>query len=395
MEVCLGYIMGYHPENATVDIRTIDGTPYNALPFDANLAFYSTPVLPIFRTDPITNAVTTVKMGSFVLLAKFSDSNIRIIRIFNDDQDLVQNYPGRNTRSVHGFVQDTLIAMMQDGEALISAPGRIIETTPNRFERQAGAWMLFKNSGDAILSNADSSCELWVSHDGKFEANTTKFRLKGLNTLIQEDDAGVLTLSSGTSAAIPVTLVMDAEVGAQLTNGDSTMLLSTTDYSVSAGVVNIGGGNAITLTTPQCTIAAGITDVVGDEISLDATSGITAAANTLDLVAYDTAGISAGTTGTIAANDLVVNAGNTVSITVPKTAFAMGPTGATITLDKSVTLTILVGSNSIVVSDSGIILAATPAKPLKIGDQTASIPVIIGTAPGAWGAPSTVMLVSS
>ena len=257
-EVGLGFVTAYNPVNATIDIRTIDGTPYPSLAFDSNLALYSTPVLPIMRTEQSTGSIRIIKLGSCVLFAKFSDSNIRIIRIFNDDQDIVKNIAGRTNQIAHNVVRDTLLSMLQDGEVLVSAPGRIIETSPQVFERQAGSWLLLKNSGDAILSNADSSCEVWVSYTGQFEVNATKYRLRGVDTRVQEEDSGALVLASGENRGSPVSLTLSKNATAQLTSGASYMTMTPTGYDISSGVVNISGGNELNLNSANLSLSASV-----------------------------------------------------------------------------------------------------------------------------------------
>jgi hypothetical protein len=367
MELGLGYVMGYHPENATVDIRTIDGTPYSALPFDANLAFYSTPVLPILRTDTLTGAVNTVKMGSFVMFAKFSDSNIKIIRIYNDDQDLIKNFPGHANRLVHGYVQDTLLAMMQDGEALISAPGRIIETAPDVFERKVGSWMLFKNSGDAILSNADSSCEVWVSYDGKFEANTTKYKFVGTDTQVQETADGDLQLSAGAALGDHVTLTLSKDAVAELSSGTAYMTLSSAAYTVSADTVTLDGGSAVNLNSSLIALAGKDITVAGTDVLLSADAGITGTATNIALSAINSVALSAGAAASVGAPAISVAAGTSISITAPKNAITVDETGTKITLDESAKITITVGKTSLEVSKTGVKIIPDTTGKVEIG----------------------------
>ena len=364
-EVGLAYVIGYNPDNATIDIRTIDGTVYSALPFDANLAFYSTPVLPILRTEPSTGAVRTIKLGSCALFTKFSDNNIRIVRIFNDDQDLIKNFPGRANQPIHAYVRDTLVASLQDGEALMSAPGRIIETTVGVYERQVGSWLLCKNSGDAILSNADSSCEVFVSYSGQFEVNSTKYRMIGVDTKIQEDDAGTLWLTSGASRGSPVSLSLSKDAVAQLASGTSLMTMTPSDYTISSGVVNITGGNEVNVDTATLNMSASTLNVAAENLDVAVSAGLTAAAYDLAVRAYNTAAVSAD---------------KSITVSAPKNNILIDATGTKITIDPEAKLTIVIGETSIEVSKDGITLLPPSGKIVSVGANASKQVLIEGTA---------------
>jgi hypothetical protein len=360
MEIGLGYILAYDPGNGTIDIRTMDGTTYNSLAFDSSLAFYCTPVLPILRADA-AGAMRAVKIGSFVMFAKFNDSNIRIIRIFNDDQDILQNYSGHASRPVHGYIQDTLIAMLQDGEALIQAPGRIVETTPDIFERKMGSWMLFKNSGDAILSNADSSCEMWVSNTGQWEVTAAKYRLHGADTEIQEDDSGDLHFLAGAQRGQPVELVMSSTDGsAALTTGDSSMVITPDDYSLSAGVMNLFAGNELNLSAAAFTLAVSSLDASANTVDVVGTEYIAASAPQIN--------ITAGVTATVEAGQAVIVNSPAVIVTAAKNIAQMDQQGTTLTLDKDTEMTVIIGDAKLTISKDGVVLIPPAGKTVGVGD---------------------------
>ena len=367
-EVGLGYITAYNPVNATVDFRTIDGTPYPNQPFDSNLAQYSTPVLPILRTEQSTGAIKIVKLGSCVLFAKFSDSNLRIIRVFNDDQDIVKNIAGQTNQTSRAVVRDTLLAMLQDGEALMSAPGRIIETSPQVFERQAGSWLLLKNSGDAILSNADSSCEMWVSYTGQFEVNSTKYRMQGVDTRVQEDEAGSLVIASGENRGSPVVFTLTKDATAQLTSGASSMVMTTGEYSISSGTVNISGGNEVSISSANLNLSAAVLNVGAENANVNVSE-------TLAVVAKDVTASASNNLSVAAAKSVDVTAGATLSaasaqaitLTAPKNVVAIDATGTKITIDEAAKLTIVVGETSIEVSKTGVIILPPTGKTVACG----------------------------
>ena len=370
MELILGYVTGYHPENGTIDIRSTSGTPFNAMPFDSSLAFYNTPVLPILREDG--DATRIVKAGSFAILARFSDHQTRIVRIFNDDQDIIKNYSGHANRPLHGLMQDTLLAMLQDGEALMQAPGRIVETKPGIFERQPGAWMLLKNSGDAILSNADSSCEVWISYSGLFEVTGTKYRLIGSDTRIQEDDAGTLTMVSGASRGTPVSLTLTKDAVATLATGESTMVLSPTTYSVDAAVVNISGGNEVNLDATTLYLTS-IDTVVGTEyLSVAVTNDATLQAADVAVSAAASLTVSAGTT-------MTASVSQAISITAPQNAVTIDKNGTNISINGDAKLTIQVAGSSLVISTDGITLQPPAGKVVAIGEGASQQVLITGT----------------
>jgi hypothetical protein len=366
MEIGLGYVSSYNPENATVDIRTTDGTSYNALAFDSSLAFYCTPVLPIMRTEKSTGAVRTVKIGSFVMFVKFNDSNIRILRIFNDDQDILRNYSGHASRPIHGYVQDTLLAMLQDGEALIQAPGRIIETSPDIFERKMGSWMLFKNSGDAILSNADSSVEMFISNDGQWEVTATKIRVRGADTEIVEDAQGDLYITSGVQRGKPVKLIMSSNYGtASLSSGTTVMTVSEEYYSLTAGFMNFSAGNEMNLSTTAFNLSA---------------NAINATANTVGVVGVETITASAPAINVAAGATAAISAGQAVVITAPKNNIVVDQNGTTLTLDADTRLTIIIGEAKLLMSKDGVVLVPPPGKTVGVGENATKQILIEGTA---------------
>jgi len=381
-EVGLGFVTAYNPNNATIDIRTIDGTPYPGLPFDANLAFYSTPVLPILRTEPSTGAIKTVKLGSCVLFAKFSDSNLRIIRIFNDDQDIVKNIAGQTNQTARAIVRDTLLAMLQDGEALVSAPGRIIETSPQVFERQAGSWLLLKNSGDAILSNADSSCEVWVSYTGQYEVSSTRYRLRGVDTRVQEDDAGSLIIASGENRGSPVVFTLSRDATAQLTSGASSMVMTSGEYSISSGTVNISGGNEVSLSAANLNLSSAVLNVGTENANVNVSETLTVAAkdvaasasNDLSAAATKNLNVTAGATLSAAASQAIM-------INAPKNAVTIDATGTKITIDEAAKLTIAIGQTSLEVSKDGIKLLPPFGKAITCGSSP--VQVLLGDATAA------------
>jgi hypothetical protein len=386
MEMLIGYVVGYHPENATIDIRSADGTKYDALAFDSSLAFYCTPVLPIMRTEAATGAVRAVKIGSFVMFMKFDDSSIRIVRIFNDDQDILKNFPGHATRPIHGFVQDTLLAMLQDGEALIQAPGRIIETSSDIFERKMGSWMLFKNSGDAILSNADSSCEMFVSNTGQWEITATKIRLRGSDTEIVEDDQGDLYITSGAQRGQPVKLIMSSNYGtATLSSGTTTMTVSEEYYSLSSGFMNLSAGNEMNLSTTAFNLAASTIVASANSVAVSGADSVTASAPAVN--------VAAGATATISAGQAVV-------INAPKNNIVVDQNGTTLTLDADTKLTIIIGEAKLLMSKDGVTLVPPPGKVVGIGENASQQVLITGTVaagPGVVFTPvySTLLKVAS
>jgi len=368
MELILGYVIGYHPENGTIDIRSTSGTPFNAMPFDASLAFYNTPVLPILREG--TDATRIVKAGSFAILARFSDHQTRIIRIFNDDQDIIKNYSGHANRPLHGQMQDTLLAMLQDGEALMQAPGRFVETKPGIFERQPGSWMLLKNSGDAILSNADSSCEVWISYSGQFEVTGTKYRLIGADTKIQEDDAGTLTMVSGAARGTPVTLTLTKDAVATLTAGEASMVLSPTTYSVDASVVNISGGNEVNLDATTIYLTAIDTAIGTEYLDMEVTNEAILHAADIAVSADASLSLSAGTT-------MAASSSQSVMITAPQNAIVIDKTGTKITIDGDAKLTISVAGSSLEISKDGITIVPPAGQPVAIGSGSTTKQILI------------------
>lgn len=394
MELGLGYITGYNPENATVDIRTANGTQYPAVPFDSSLAVYATPVLPILQTQ--NDVTTAVKIGSFVLYARFSDKDLRIIRIFNDDQDIIENFPGHTTRMVHGTIRDTLLAMMQDGELLMMAPGRIIETTSDVFERQMGSWMLLKNSGDAILSNADSSCEVFVSHSGPFEVTATKHRIIGSDTRVEEDDAGTLIAESGASRGTPVSLSLMKDGMAQLISGASSLSMTPTGMNMAAGDISISGGNTVTVDTATLEIVAKVVEIDAEGITLAAhnTALITAdnvglyastnvgitADGAVNILAGTTAGITAISAIDVAAKNVGIAADETLNLKFGQGQIVLGSTGAQIVLNEDAKLVITIGDTTIEVSTSGVNIAPPAGTGTVIVGPTASAQsVLYGT----------------
>lgn len=318
-EICVGIVTAYDPRRATISIRTQNGATFDDIPFDSSLGLYSTPVVSKLVTRP-GGAIEVAKSGSFVLYSPITESNIRVLRLLNDDQALVASFERSSSRLSKGVVQDTLLYMVQEGETLITAPGKIYELSPNQYARTHGAWSLFKNSGDLILSNADTSAQVFLDRLGVLDIRSTSFTLAGQQARIYEDSAGALRMEAGPQRDVSSSLSLSTAGSATLSGGTASVTVDSTGVAVASKDFRVNIGGTLDLSAPQTTIS---------------TNTLTAAATSADISA---------------------------------------PTS--LVLRSNATVTILVGDNKITVSKSGILLQAAAGEQVTISNGAATYPVV-------------------
>ena len=317
-DIGTGYITAYNPDKATVDVRTDAGVPFNDQPFDSSLGIYVTPVLPIITGTTGSNELTT-HIGSRVIYAAIDDANIRIIRIYNDDPLLVSNMTG--VTKYRGDVQDSLIRMLQQGETLVSSPGKLELGSDGKYSRTRGGWMLFRNGGDVFLSNANTSAQAWFKDSGVVDIKSVEFSLMGTLTSLVETSDGTFMLTSGRKAQSGLTV--DPEGILTLYSGSSSLEIDDA---------------TTTLGTQELLLS------VGNEAAIDA--------------------------ATLGLNATTLNA----------TATTLTLNGDTLDLNGINMLTIKCGDNSITVSKlSGIDIQAGAGQYVKISNGTATFPLVYST----------------
>lgn len=377
-EICLGIITAYDPVAATVDIRTHKGATFPAIPFDSSMGLYSTPVVAKVAELP-DGTIGVKKAGTFVLYSALTDGNVRLLRMLNDDQSLVAAFSGRTMREAKGIVQDTLVYMLQEGETLLTAPGKIYEHTPGQFVREHGAWALLKNSGDMLLSNADTSAQMFLDRDGKLDLRGTNFSIAGPSAHIYEDTDGSLILGAGPQREFQASITAGAAGLLTLQGGTSSVTVESDLVEINTTDVNVTVGGTITLHAPEIDLSASNVAVESNTIAVSASESLAVSAKDATVTADSTLAIDAPVTSIKAATSVDVNVG-TSSISIDGTKMAL-------TADSEVTITI--GDSVITVSSAGIdisasapitfnngtlyAVAATAAGPIPAG------PVVAGT----------------
>ena len=339
----LGFITGYNPDRASVDIRSMDGNTYSGVPFDSSLAFYGTPVLPILRVE--NQKVILKRAGSYVMYTRLNDNNLRIIKLFNDDQGIISNESGSSLRSDRGTVQDSLLYSLQDGEALVSSPGRLQEIAQNQYERVRGAWLLLKNSGDAYLSNALTTASISLDAYGNLDMKSLAYAISGTFSKIFESTTGTLTLGSGPQKSFNSWLEMTPDGVSTLVGGNSSISVYENTIILNTQSLDFTVGGDITLAAPDVVVSTTTLAVSADsasvssrELSVSGTTLSAAATGTLSLTAGDTVNVARGDSSlklSESGGELTVT--GTISIKVGDSVITLSETGVDITSTKPVT----------------------------------------------------------
>ncbi len=378
MQQGIGYVLNYHPDNATVDIRTVDGSTFPGVPLDANIAFYATPVAAVIGPDPVTGITRVLKSGSTIQFFRQADNTLRILRLFNDDTSILKNNDGITTHPADGRIQDSLLALMQSGEALMSAPGLIeIAADGKTYERIPGSWALAKNNGDFIVSNADSSAELFLSYTGDIEFTGVTYSLRGIGTSVVETAAGDLKLTA--SGKAPVALSLGADGTSSWTAPGVSVSLSSGTLDVTAGDIALNASTTATISAGQATISAATLNTATQDTTLYAGNSLA---------------ISSPALSTTATNSTVSVSG-ALNATIAGTTLNMTSSGGSIQLADSAVLSITIKGTVLRVSSSGVEIALDNTGSVCVGDPGSAVPVLtsatVVTGTAGVGHPSTYL----
>jgi hypothetical protein len=354
-----GYITGYDAAKATIDIRSLAGnSTFSGVPFDSSLAFYGTPVLPILKTE--NGELKLKRAGSYVMYTRIDDNNLRIIKLYNDDQAIIANSSGSSLRSDRGTIQDSLLYSLQDGEALVTAPGRLIEVGQNRYERIRGAWLLLKNSGDAYLSNALTTASINVDSYGNLDLRSISYALSGTFSKIFESPTGTLTLGSGPQKSFAAWLDVTPDGVATLNGGNSSIAVYENNIILNTQSLDLTVGGDITLAAPELDLSATTLNVASDTAAV--------AVRQLSVTGTDISATGAAT--------LALAAGTTASLSRGESALRLTEEGGELSITG--TLRIKVGDSVLTISDAGIDISSTKAITFNNGTLYA----VVAAAPG-------------
>lgn len=249
-----GYVIGYDPKTATIDIRTADGTTYNNVHYLPSLGVYPTPIVSTLNSDG-----SIKKFGSNVIFYE-EDDLIYAIAIYNDDLDLSRYLNVTSKRIGSAIVQEPLYQLLQEGECLLAAPGRHINKNSNP-QRQPGSWILLKNTGDALFSNADMSAQIILDTDGKFYVNAIEYVLQGLNTSVYEKDGNLTLVNKNATISIE-------EEHIELTTPDAIISISDSELSIKSNSVIFSATDSMIIQSPGLKIDGFKFDLVSNDFNI-------------------------------------------------------------------------------------------------------------------------------
>jgi hypothetical protein len=205
----IGQIIKYYPEELSADVESNVGTIYEHVPFLTSSSIIVGPLEPQIKEYTIENinaqvsasAKEIIKTGSFVILAKlYNTDKVVILSLLNDDLSVL----GTEGVGVSRSKNFPLLSLVEAGDTLITALGRYeedpfipIDDTFNRYKRMYGSWLLLKYFGDAILSSANSTSRVWLCHTGEVKIQGSTYELFGRHSSIYENAEGDCVLSRG------------------------------------------------------------------------------------------------------------------------------------------------------------------------------------------------------